>query len=533
MRILTRHVTVKQIRHFLIFVVALSIVVTAGCSIYPYGKPTTGGWMREDLDPNLAIAVNEFRASVPKIMRKSKISGGALALVDDKGILWAEGFGTTDFRRKIPVTPNTLFYIGSIGKTFTATAVLLAVQDGLLDLDEPITTYLPDFKVYSRYEERPQSKITLRHLLSHTSGLPREVVGCNMVENDGDTLEDRFRGIDGLWLKYPVGRAFTYSNGGFDLAAYVLQTVSGMPFEQYMTERILRPLGMHHSTLSQNDIRSNTNRAVGHTIGITDIPTAHGCLGSGGVWTDAADLARFIQYFMNRGIPEGNHLLNESWFEVMLAPHARITTAEDEEDIYYGLGIGINRTSGQTVRAHNGGGIGQSSSMYWCPKYGIGGLVLTNRLPVTNIIELALGRKLLREGRLEERFPESQWDFDRCVPPWTTWSEHAPSSYKSEWKQYCGTFRLRFGGFKLKWWAKLVLALDLDQFTPRMKVFEKEGYLCLTESRFLELFSGMPERHVKAKLMEVQSGVFYTASGDVLDFSGKDPTWRSYRFKKR
>ena len=93
--------------------------------------------------------------------------------------------------------------------------------------------------------------------------------------------------------------------------------------------------------------------------------------------------------------------------------------------------------------------------------------------------------------------------------------------------------RLRFGGFKLKWWAKLVLALNLDQFTPRIKVFEEDGYLCLTESRFLELFSGMPERYVKAKLMEVKSGVFYTASGDVLDFSRKDPTWRSYRFKKR
>jgi len=81
--------------------------------------------------------------------------------------------------------------------------------------------------------------------------------------------------------------------------------------------------------------------------------------------------------------------------------------------------------------------------------------------------------------------------------------------------------------------GKLALTLDLDKSTPRIKVYKKGGYLCLTESRFLEMFSGIPDRHVKAKLMEVQSGVFYTASGDVLNFSGKDPTWRSYRFKKR
>jgi len=465
-------------------------------------------------------------------MKRDKISGCALALVDDKGILWVEGFGTTDFKRKIPVTPDTLFYIGSIGKTFTAVAVLIAVQDGLLELDEPITTYLPDFKVYSRYEERPESKITLRYLLSHTSGLPREAPGCNQVEFDGDTLEDRIKSIDGLWLKYPTGRACLYSNAGFDLAAYILQTVSGIPFEQYMTERVFRPLGMQNSTLDRGDIHSNPNRAVGHTIGIVPSPTPpdHGCFGSGGVWTDAKDLAQFIQYFLNKQSPEGKQILNESWLEVMLTPYARISS---EKEVYYGLGIGINRISGRTEMQHGGGGLGQTSWMYWCSKYDIGGLVLTNRMPLNDIRDMAIGQKLLREGRLEEHHSESQWDYKRCVPPWTTWSEHVPSSYQSSWRQYCGTFRLRLGGFKLRWWAKLVLALNLDQFTPRIKVFEKDGYLCITESSFYEIFSGMTDRQVEAKLMEVKTGVFYTASGDVLDFSGNDPTWRSYRLKKQ
>ena len=494
--------------------------------------PQTSQQRRENLKPELATLIDEFRSSVPKLMKKGKIPGCALALVDDKGILWAEGFGTTDFKSKISVTPNTLFYIGSISKTFTATAVLLAVQDGILGLDEPITTYLPDFKVYSRYEERPESKITLRHLLSHTSGLPREAPRCNMVEFDGDTLEDRIKSIEGLWLKYPVGRACLYSNAGFDLAAYVLQTVSGVSFERYMTERVFRPLGMQNSTLDRGDIHSNPNRAVGHTIGIVPSPTppGHGLLGSGGVWMDAADLARFIQYLMNKRSPEGKQVLNESWLEVMLTPYACISS---EKQVYCGLGIGINRISGRTEMRHGGGGLGQTSWMYWCPKYGIGGLVLTNRMPLSDIRDMAIGQKLLQEGRLEERHSESQWDFKRCFPSWTTWSKHAPSPYKSEWRQYCGTFRLRFGGFKLKWWAKLVLALNLDQFTPRIKVFEKEEYLCLTESLFYEKFSEMPDRQVDSKLMEVKPGVFYTASGDVLDFSGKDPTWRSYRFKKR
>jgi CubicO group peptidase (beta-lactamase class C family) len=526
-----KYLRLSIIAGILVLFLLMTLNSCAGC--HAFRKiPKTGQQRRKGIKPELAILIDEFRTSIPKSIKKHRISGCAVSLVDDKGILWAEGFGTTDFKRRIPVTPNTLFYIGSIGKTFTSVAVLTAVQDGLLDLDEPVTTYLPDFKVYSRYEESPENKITLRYLLSHTSGLPREAPGCNMVEFDGDTLEDRFKSINGLWLKYPVGRACLYSNAGFDLAAYVLQTVSGIPFEHYMTDHVFRPLDMYNSTLDGYKINSNPNRAIGHTIGVVPSPTPpdHGLLGSGGVWTNAKDLARFIQYFLNKRSPEEKRVLNESWLDVMQTPYAGIAS---EEEIYYGLGIGINRVSGRTEMRHGGGGLGQTSWMYWCPKYGIGGLVLTNKLPFNDVRDLAIGQKLLRESQLQERYPEARFHCKQCVPEWTSWPGHAPSAYKPGWKQYCGTYRLRFSGFKLKWWAKLVLALDLDQYTPCIKVFRKDGSLCLTESRFVEVFSAVPDRHVDSRLMEVKPGVFYAASGDVLNFNGKDPTWRSYRFEKR
>lgn len=501
----------------------LLILITAGCSTYPYGVPTTGGWTRENIDPNIVNVVNEFRSSVPEIMKRDKISGCALALVDDKEILWAEGFGTTDFKRKIPVTPDTLFFICSISKTFTAAAVLLAVQDGLLELDEPIVTYLPDFKVYSRYEEQPEGKITLRHLLGHTSGLPHDAVGCNVLEVGG-TFTDRVKGIYGLWLKCPVGKAYSYSGAGYDLAAYVLQTISGIPFEQYVTERIFRPLGMFNSTLDQDDIRRNTNRAVGQMMGIAEHPTTHGLVGAGGVCTSAKDLSHFIQCFINGTSEEGNRLLRESLIDVMVTPRA-FTPGPEKEKWYYGQGIHISQSFGEIEMHHRGVGGGYTSLMHWSPKYGIGGLYLTNRIPLSSFDDLAIGRKLIWEGRLEERFPEPKLDFESCVPEWATWPDHAPSSYQPEWRQYCGTYKLRFSGYKLKWWAKLVSALNLDQFSLHIKVSKKNGYLHLKESRLLGLTS--------SSLMEVKAGVFYTASGDVLDFTGKDPTWRSYRLKKQ
>ncbi len=100
--------------------------------------------------------------------------GLAIAVVDDRGILWAEGFGKTDWDRRIPVTSDTLFSIQSMSKSFTATAAMLAAHDGLVEHEAPLTRYLPDFHVNCIFEERPEQEITLRPLLSHTAGLAHE-----------------------------------------------------------------------------------------------------------------------------------------------------------------------------------------------------------------------------------------------------------------------------------------------------------------------------------------------------------------------
>ncbi|MBC8471000.1 MAG: beta-lactamase family protein [Planctomycetes bacterium] len=495
--------------------------------------PQTGQQKREDMKSELAALIDEFRTSVPKLMKKAMIPGVAIALFDRKGIIWTEGFGTTDLKRKIPVTPDTLFHIGSISKTFTATAVLLAVQDGLLDLDEPVTTYLPNFKVYSRYEANPEQKITLRHLLSHCAGIPHETSGCNMLEVT-DSFEDRVRSLYGTWLKCPVGQGYSYSGAGYDLAAYVLQTVSGIPFQQYMTERVFQSFGLFQSTIDHNDIHDSANLAIGHTIGIAENPPAHGMLGAGGIWMSASDLAQFTRLLMNRGTFEGKHLLDESLIDAMLTPHA---VAYEEDQWLYGLGIMLGKKQiGKRdvhILQHGGGGGGYQTLYEYYPEYGIGAVVLTNRVPHSVLSDLIIGRRLLEEGVLENRYPAPAWDIQQCTLKWTGWADHTPSAYKSEWKKYCGRYKCRFSGYKIKWWAKLALALDLDKYTPRIKVFEKKGYLCLTESKLLQSMNHYPYLQVDEKLEEVEPGLFFTASGSALDLRGEIPTWRNYRLKKR
>jgi len=200
---------------------------------------------------------------MPEWLKQKDTPGAAIAVVDDKSVLWSEVYGHTSRAKDKAVTPRTLFSIQSMSKSFTALGVLMAIQDGLLDLDAPITDYLPDFSVRSRYEDRPERKMTLRHLLSHRAGFSHEApVGSN-YDSRPTTFEEHVLSISDTWLRYPVGYRYSYSNMGIDLAGYILEKKSGQPFAAYIRDKILIPLGMNDSTLDIATILKAENRAVG------------------------------------------------------------------------------------------------------------------------------------------------------------------------------------------------------------------------------------------------------------------------------
>lgn len=525
-----RAYAVQQVTLLCLLMLGLLILGAAGC-LPVITIPQTGCYKKEGLDPKVEAVFEEFRASVPAIMRKGKVPGVAIALVDQQGIIWTEGFGYTDYKRKILVTPDTPFLICSMSKTVTATAVMLAVQDGLLDLDEPITTYLPDFRVNSRYEENPEQKITLRHLLSHTAGLCSEPTIGNYAEPEG-SFEEHVRSIYGTWLIYPVGQAHQYTNASIDLAAYILQVVSGMPFEQYMKERLFRPLGMPNSTIDSKEILSNSDRAIGHEFGLVKLPPVLPLIGAGGVYTSSADFAKFVQLHINKGTIEGKRILDDSLIDAMHTPKGVI----GHPDHYYGLGIHIDKRGPEKdnlLLHHEGGGYGFASFMHWYPEYGIGTVVLTNkgRNPVLGELAFTLPDRLIKEKIVERCFPQPRPDYSKCVGTWWGWSDHNPTHYKLEWSKYCGTYRLRISSlYKFKWWGGLALRLAVG-WPPRIKVYEKDGFLCVTECKFVEKM-GAP-RHVDQRLQEHKPGLFFAGSGIPLDFTSEVPTWRNYRLKNR
>jgi CubicO group peptidase (beta-lactamase class C family) len=175
---------------------------------------------------SIADVIAKFRQEIPQHMQQDNIPGMAIAVVDDQGILWQESFGYTDWDRQTPIAPNTIFSLQSMSKSFTATAAMFAAQDGLVDLDAPITTYLPDFHVHSIFEEHPEQKMTLRILLSHTAGFPHDTSYGNNNDNSPYSFEKHIASISDTWLMFPVGTRYSYSNEGIDLAGYILQVRS-------------------------------------------------------------------------------------------------------------------------------------------------------------------------------------------------------------------------------------------------------------------------------------------------------------------
>ena len=188
-----------------------------------------------------------FDELLPRQLRDEHVAGAAVAVVRDGRLLLAKGYGSADLEHGRPVEAGrTLFFLGSTGKLFTWTAVMQQVELGRLDLHADVNEYL-DFRLPATYE-RP---ITVAHLLTHTAGFEEEM-GVMLAAGEGDVPPLRALLLDRMPDRvYPPGRLSAYSNYGTALAGYVVERVSGEPFEAYVAAHILRPLGMTRSAAAQ------------------------------------------------------------------------------------------------------------------------------------------------------------------------------------------------------------------------------------------------------------------------------------------
>jgi len=325
--------------------------------------------------------ISALQTEIPELLEKQSLPGLAVGICDASSIIWSAGFGTTRAAGTQPITSRTMFSVQSCSKMYTATAVMLAVQRGLVDLDTPIVDYLPEFTVHGRFEKRPESTITLRHLLSHTAGFTHEApVGSNFRIGKA-SFTAHCQSISDTWLRFPVGHHYEYSNLGIDLAGYVLQRVSGLPFVEFVRREVLAPLELARTTFDHHVVSAEPDRAVGHDRSLGPrVPLRIPMVAAGAVYTSAEDACRYLQLHLSGG----SGLLEPS----VIAEMYRIPFAAPGQIGGYGLGISIGAWDGLAVRGHSGGGFGFLCDMYVAPDHGIGVVVLTNSVNAPEALHL-------------------------------------------------------------------------------------------------------------------------------------------------
>ena len=304
--------------------------------------------------------------------------GLSIAVVHERDVVWSRGFGWADVAGKIEASPETLYRVASITKTFTATAILQLRDAGKLRLDDEVRHHLPWFTPPTSYPDAPP--ITLRHILTHTTGLAREAPFPYWTD-----LE--FPAIDAIRAAVPAQAPvlatedrWKYSNLAFVIAGEVVSAVSGMPWAAYVRSHILDPLGMRTS-LVENPPLSHSGLARGYTRRLpsgarspVDAYDLRGISAAAALTTSANDLARFAMLQFYRGPAEGDRILRGS----TLCEMQRVHWLEPEWQAGWGLGFHMYRLGQRTLVGHGGSLRGYRSDIRFCPAERVAVIVLIN-----------------------------------------------------------------------------------------------------------------------------------------------------------
>jgi CubicO group peptidase (beta-lactamase class C family) len=305
-------------------------------------------------DADFALLTERVRA----LMAEYQVPGVGLGLLY-QGRQWMTGLGVTNIDYPLPVDEDTLFPLGSIAKTFTATALVRLAEEGRVDLDAPVRRYVPDFRVA---DEEVSRRVTVRQTLTHAAGWVGEAYG--FFEGEGDDALAKFvADMAPLPQVFPLGALFGYNNAAFNLAGRVIELVTGQTFEEAIGELILLPLGMDRSTyfardaityatVSGHDLVDGTLRVMRNPW--SPIPRASNP--AGGIISSIRDVLRYARFHLGDGVgPDGTRLLSPAGMQQMRTPQTGPGTAGPTDADGIGIAWVLLNVDGTRILAHDGG----------------------------------------------------------------------------------------------------------------------------------------------------------------------------------
>ncbi len=358
----------KDLLRILIFIV---LVVMVWASTEPgAGEPLVE-------NPNVSAAIAVFDAWCEHTVSRREQPSVSVGIVHDQELIWAKGYGYANLEKKIPATPATAYRIASITKLFTATAILQLRDAGKLQLDDPVAKHLSWFHLSDTFDDSPV--ITIRHLLTHTSGLPRELNALywdSMSFPDHEEFVELFQEASTI---LPRETELKYSNVAFNVLGEVIASASGKSYPDYVRERILEPLGMTGTeVMPQEDMSSLATgygfRKPGQPRQIQPFTDKRAMASSGNIASTVEDLARFMSLQFRDSAANDAQILKGSTLREM----RRVHWLRPNWKSGWGLGWSVARVDDQVRISHGGSVPGYKTLVSAVPGDEFGVIVLTN-----------------------------------------------------------------------------------------------------------------------------------------------------------
>jgi len=413
-----------------IFVLAVSLSLAS--------SPTSRAFADDDLKSRLETKLVPY---IEQVMAAQEIPGLAIGVVLKGKIIFARGFGVKNLDTGEPITPESLFHMASISKTFVATAVMQLVEKGMVSLDDTIVKHIPYFKLADeRYK-----KITVQQMLSHVSGMPDvEDYEWSDPQYDDGALELYVRSLADLELISGPGERFAYSNMAYEVLGDLIAKVSGKTFEAYVKENILDPLGMKESNFLRDAVSPKLTTSPHIRALITEVSSVYPYnrmhAPSSTLHSSAHEMCYWAIANLNRGVIGETRILKDASYDIMWKKWS---------DAFGGRSVGLSwfivDYKGNPTIQHSGGDVGYSTNLVLLPEKGAAVVVLCNEIPgpvrpVTNAaLDVILG--------LDPEMPKMQASVPVCRALKEEGIDAAVSLFKKIRREESGAYDLSMRQF--------------------------------------------------------------------------------------
>jgi len=432
---------------------------------------------------NIIPGLDNYISNVFKNLQIDTMPGASILVAQNGDIIYQKGFGYADIEKKIPITPDTKFKIGSISKQFTAVAILKLMEKGKIKIDDKLSKYIPDFP---RGDE-----VTIYQLLTHTSGIHSFEFQQNFEDAKPVTPNEQLDMIKKFSYDFNPGERYMYNNSGYFILGYIVVQLSGKSLSAYLNETFFKPLGMNNTGIYVTNIALN-NEAQGYSMNGAEVKKADfqemsWALGVGSIYSTTKDL-----YKWNEAIFNGK-VLSEKTLKLAFSPAVLNSGAK----VDYGFGWFLSTNKGLAFIQHSGVSNGFFSYIERQQENKLTVCVLCNSLPTPEGINPILNGQSISEFILQNKMEKQKIGVD-------TISENIL-------KKYVGRYNYGHG-------VAMMITMKDKQLFGQMTAYESSPLNPISENEFyykarnakIKFLSDSSSR--VDRLLQYQDGVFFEAS---------------------